>query len=119
MQFLFHLNHKKAYAAQSTKAKPPAIAAKHDNPVDWANQRANGGHGKAGAPKGPTKGGHGVKIVSVIKDNLEDDEIESISARKLALLRALAAAAVRGKVGTRHRDGGAGMRPDDDIAAAA
>ncbi len=34
-------------------------------------------------------------------------------------LRASAAAAVRGKVGARHGDGGARMRPDDGVAAAA
>jgi hypothetical protein len=38
---------------------------------------------------------------------------------KPALLRASAAAAVRGKVGARCRDGSARIRPDDGVVAAA
>ena len=63
------------------KGKPPAITAKYDNPDDWANQRANNGHGKAGAPKAPAKGGHGVKIASVNKDDSDDDKIASVGAK--------------------------------------
>jgi hypothetical protein len=42
-----------------------------------------------------------------------------MGATKPALLRASAAAAVRGEVSVRRGDGGAGMRPDHDVAAAA
>ncbi len=43
----------------------------------------------------------------------------SVGATKPALLQALAAAAVRGKVGVSCGDGGMGMCPDNDIMAAA
>jgi hypothetical protein len=59
------------------EGKPPAIAAKHYDPDNRANQRANDGHRKAGAPKAPTKGGHGVEIASVDKDDSDDNEIAS------------------------------------------
>ncbi len=42
-----------------------------------------------------------------------------MGATKLALLGALAAAAVRSKVGAKCEDGCAGMYPDDNVAAAA
>ncbi len=99
------------------KGKTPTITAKHYNPDNRANQQANNSHGKAGAPKAPTKGGHGIEIASVNKDDLDDDKIDSVGARKPALLQALAAAAIWGKVGVRRGDGGAGMRPDDNIVA--
>jgi hypothetical protein len=50
---------------------------------------------------------------------LEGDEIACVGATKLALIRAPAAATVRGEVGVRRGDGGAGMYPDNGIAAAA
>ncbi len=80
-QFHFCLDCKKVYTAQSSKAKPPAIAAKHDDPYDRANQRATNGHGKAGAPKAPAKGGHGVKSASVDKDDSNNDKIASVGAK--------------------------------------
>ncbi len=36
----------------------------------------NGGHGKAGAPKAPAKGEHGIEIMSVNKDDSDDNEIQ-------------------------------------------
>jgi hypothetical protein len=116
--FPFCLNRKRAYAAHSVKAKPPAIAAKHDDPDDRTAQRPYGGHGKAGAPKAPAKGVHGVKITSVDEENLDNNNAR-MGAVKSALLRASAAAAIRGKVGARRGDGGAGMCPDDGVMAAA
>jgi hypothetical protein len=102
------------------KAKPPAIAAKHDDPDNQANQQPYGGHGKAGAPKAPLKGIHGVKIASVDEEDSDDDKIASVSSTKPALLQALAAAAIQGKVGARCQVvGGARMPLDDGVAAAA
>ncbi len=63
------------------KGKPPTIAAKQDNPDDRANQQANDGHGKAGAPKAPTKGMHGIEIASVNEDNLDDNKIASVGTK--------------------------------------
>jgi hypothetical protein len=117
-QFPFCLNCERAYAAQSATAKPPAIAAKHDNPDDRTAQRLYGGHKKAGAPKAPAKGMHGVKITSVDEDD-SDDNNARMGAMKPASLQALVAAAVRGEVGARRGDGGAGMCPDDGVMAAA
>ncbi len=85
-QFPFCLDCEKAYAAQSAKAKTPTIAAKHDNPDNWADQWPYGGHGKARAPKVPAKGGHGIKIASVDEDDSDDDKISSMGATKPALL---------------------------------
>ncbi len=62
------------------KGKPPAIAAKNDDLDNRANQQANNGHGKEGAPKAPAKGGHGVKIASVNKDDSDNDKIASVVA---------------------------------------
>ncbi len=62
---------------------------------------------------------HGVKIASVDEDDSDDDKITRVGATKLALLQATAAAAIRGKVRARRRDGSAGMRTDDGVAAAA
>ena len=63
------------------KGKPPAIAAKHGDPDDRANQQANDGHVKAGAPKAPAKGRHGIQIAIVNEDNLDDNEIASVGAK--------------------------------------
>jgi hypothetical protein len=93
------------YAAQNAKAKPPAIAAKHDDPENRTNQQPYGGHGKAEAPKAPAKGRRGIKIASHDKDDSDDDEIMRVGATKPALLQASAAAAVRGKVGANRGDG--------------
>ncbi len=56
---------------------------------------------------------------SIDKDNPDDDKIANLGDTKPVLLQALAAAAVQGKVGARRRDGGARIRPDDSIVAAA
>jgi hypothetical protein len=50
------LSAERAYTAQSVKAKPPAIAAKHNDPDNRTNQRPYGGHRKVGAPKAPAIG---------------------------------------------------------------
>jgi hypothetical protein len=118
-QFPFRLDPARAYAAQSVKAKPPPIATKHDEPDDRTSQRPYGGHGKAEEPKAPAKGGHGHKITSRGKDGSDGDEIARGGATKPASLQALASAAIRGEVGARRGDGGAGMYPDDSVAAAA
>ncbi len=118
-QFPFRLDRARAYAAQSAKAKPPAITTKHDEPDDRTNQRPYGGHGKAEEPKAPAKGGHGHKIASRSKDGLGGNEIARGGATKPALLQALASAAIQGKVGAKRGDGGTGMYPDDSVAAAA
>ncbi len=76
----------RAYAAQSAKAKPPTIAAKHNDPDDRTNQRPYSGHGKAEAPKAPAKGRRGVKITGHDKDDSDDDEIARVGATKPALL---------------------------------
>ncbi len=52
-QFPFRLDRSRAYAAQNAKAKPPAIAAKHNDLDDQTNQRPYGGHGKAEVPEVP------------------------------------------------------------------
>jgi hypothetical protein len=93
VKFPFRLDCKRAYAAQSMKAKPPAIAAKYNNPDDRADQQATNGHGKAGAPKAPAKDGHSVEIACLAEANLDDNESASAGTRKLAWLQALAAAA--------------------------
>ncbi len=62
---------------------------------------------------------HGIKIASIDKDNSDNDKIACVGTTKPALLQALVAAAVRGKVGARRGDGGAGMCPDNGVAAAA
>jgi hypothetical protein len=92
VKFLFHLDCKRAYAAWSAQARPPAIAAKYNDPDDRANQWPYGGHEKAGVPKVPAKGRHGLKVASRDKDNSDDDEIVRIGATKPALLRALVVA---------------------------
>jgi hypothetical protein len=119
-QFPFRFNRKRAYTAQSAKAKPPAIAAKHNDPDDRTAQRPYGGHGKAGAPKAPAKGVHGVKIIASTRTTRTTTTRAWVPRnRHCSELRALAAAAVRGKVGVRRGDGGAGMCQDDSITAAA
>jgi hypothetical protein len=115
----FCLDRARAHAAQSAKAKSPAISTKHDKPDDRTDQRPYGGHGKTEEPKAPAKGGHGHKITSRGKDGSDGNEIARKGATKPAWLQALASAAIRGKVGARRGDGGAGMYPDDGAAAAA
>jgi hypothetical protein len=56
---------------------------------------------------------------SIDEDDSEDIKIASVGTTKPVLLRALVAAAVWGKVGTRCGDGGARMRPDNGVVAAA
>jgi hypothetical protein len=56
------------------------------NQNNWANPQPYGGHGKAGAPKAPAKGGHGIKIGTINKDDLDDGKIASVEATKLAWL---------------------------------
>ncbi len=92
VKFPFRLDRKKAYPAWSVQVKPPAIAAKYDDPDDRTDQRPYGGYGKEGAPKVPAKVGHSLKIASSNKDDSDNDEIEHVGARKPALLQALAAA---------------------------
>jgi hypothetical protein len=116
VQFPFCLDCAREYAAQSTKAKPPALATKHNKPD---NQRPYGSHGKAEQPQVPAKGGYGHKITSRGKDGLDGNEIAPVGATKPSLLQASAAATVRGEVGARRGDSGAGMYPDNGIAAAA
>jgi hypothetical protein len=70
-------------------------------------------------PKAPAKGEHGHKIASHGKDGSDGNEIARVGTTKLTLIRALAAATVRGEVGARRGNGGAGMYPDDGVAAAA
>jgi hypothetical protein len=101
------------------EGKNPAVTAKHDNTDDQANQQATGSRKKAENPKAPAKGGHGIKIASVNNDDSDDNKIASAGATRSAVLQALAAAAVRGKVVVKHGDGGAGMCSDKDAAAAA
>jgi hypothetical protein len=97
----------------------PTIATKHDEPDDRTDQRLYGSHGKAEEPKAPAKGRHGHKIASHGKDGSDGNEIARVGTTKPALIRALAAATVRGKVSARRGDGGVGMYPDDSITAAA
>jgi hypothetical protein len=64
--------------------------------------------------------GHGRQArQSIGKDDLDDNKIASLGATKPALLQALGAAAVRGKVGARRRDGGTRIHPDNGVVAAA
>ncbi len=104
---------------RARRQKKPRHCCQADDPDDRANQRPYDSHGKARAPKAPAKGGHGIEITNVDKDDSDDDKIMSVGATKPALLRASAAAAVRGEVSTRRGDGGVGMCPDDNITAAA
>jgi hypothetical protein len=92
VKFPFRLDRERAYATRSVQARPPAIATKYADPDDRADQRPYGGHGKAGAPKVPAKGGHGLKVASSDKDDSDDDEIVRVGATKPALLQALVAA---------------------------
>ncbi len=114
--FLLRLDCERAYAAASAKANPPSIAAdKYNDPEN-----------RGGAPKAPAKGGHGVEAKTVNENDSDNDEITSVGAKKPAPLRASAAVAARGpsvtrsgRAGAIRGDGGAGMRPDDDIVAVA
>jgi hypothetical protein len=115
-QFPFCLDRARENATQSTKAKPPALATKHNKPDD---QRPYGGHGKAEQPQAPAKGGYGHKIASRGEDGSDGNEIAPVGATKPSLLRASAAATVRGEFGARSGDGGTGMYLDDGIAEAA
>jgi hypothetical protein len=71
---------------------PPAVAAKYDDPDDRADQRPYGGHRKAGAPKVPAKGRHGLKVASSDKDVLDDNKIVRVGNTRPAVLQTLAAA---------------------------
>ncbi len=74
--FFHHLNRERVYAAASTKANPPSIAAdKYDDPED-----------RGGAPKAPAKGGHGIKAKTVNENNSDNNEITSIGTKKPAPL---------------------------------
>jgi hypothetical protein len=97
----------------------PVIATKHDKPDNRTDQQPYGGHRKAEEPKAPTKGRHGHKIASPGKDGSDGDEIARVGATKPVLIPALVAATVWGEVGVRREDGGAGMYPDNGVAAAA
>jgi hypothetical protein len=66
-----------------------------------------------------TKSGHGHKIASRGEDGSDGNDSAPVGAKKPTLLQTLAAATVRSKVGARRGDGGAGIYPDDGIAAAA
>jgi hypothetical protein len=92
VKFPFRLDRERAYAARSAQARPPAIATKYADPDDRADQWPYGGHGNAGAPKVPAKGGHRLKVASSDKDDSNDDEIVRVGAMKPALLRASVAA---------------------------
>jgi hypothetical protein len=70
VKFPFRLDRERAYTARSAQASPPVVAAKYNDPEDQADQRPYGGHRKAGAPKVPTKGGCGLKVVSSNKGRL-------------------------------------------------
>jgi hypothetical protein len=85
-KFPFRLDHERAYATQSAQASPPAVAAKYENPDDWADQRPYGGHGKAGAPKVPAKGRCGLKVASSNKDDSNDNKIVRVGATRPAVL---------------------------------
>jgi hypothetical protein len=104
------------YTVVSAKANPLSIAAnKYDDPEDQGE-----------APKAPAKGRHGVKAKTMNKNDLDNNKIMSVGAKKPAPLQASSAVAARGPPVTRsggagviRRDGSAGTRPDDNIAAAA
>ncbi len=114
--FLFCLNQERAHAVASAKAIPPSIATnKHDDPYD-----------RGGGPKALAKGGHSIEVKTINRDNLDDNEITSLGARKPAPLQASAATAFRGpsvtrlgRAGAIRRGGGAGMQLDNNLAAAA
>ncbi len=71
------------------KAKPPAIAAKHDDPDDRTNQWPYGGHGKAEAPEAPAKSRRGVKIASHDAEDSDDEEIAHVGATKTGVAPSL------------------------------
>ncbi len=75
--------------------------------------------GKVGGTSCKTKGGHGHKITSRGEDGSDGDNSAPVGKKNPTLLRTLAAATVRSKIGRRHGDGGAGIYPDDGITAAA
>jgi hypothetical protein len=75
--------------------------------------------GRVGGTSRKTKGGHGHKIASRGEDGSDGNDSAPGGAKKPTLLRTLAAATIRSKVGARHGDGGAGIYPDDGVAAAA
>ncbi len=90
-KFPFRLDCERAYAALSVQASPPVVAAKYNDPDDQADQQPYGGHGKAGVPKVPTKGGRGLKVASSDEDDSDDDKIVRVGTTRPAVLRALAA----------------------------
>jgi hypothetical protein len=66
-----------------------------------------------------TKGGHGHKIASRGEDGSDSDDSAPVGAKKMTLIQTLVATTIRSGVGTRCRDGGAEIYPDDGIVAAA
>jgi hypothetical protein len=79
-----------------------------------------------GGATAPAKGGQGFEVKTINEDDLDNDKVTNVGARKPAQLQALAAAAVWGPsvtrlggAGTRRRDSGAGMCPDNNVMAAA
>jgi hypothetical protein len=75
--------------------------------------------GGVGGTSRKTKGGHGHKIASRGEDGSDGNNSAPVGAKKPMLLQTLAAATVRSEVGARRGDGGAGIYPDDGVAAAA
>ncbi len=106
MKFPFRLDRERAYATWSAQASLSAIAARYKDPDNQANQRPYGGHGKAGAPKVPAKGGRSLKVASSNEDNSDNNEIVRVGATRPAVLQALAAA--------KHRQGFKVARVDGD-----
>jgi hypothetical protein len=110
----FRLDRKRAYAAWSVQASPPAIATKYNDPDDRADQWPYSNQGKAGVPKVPTKGGRGLKVASSNENNSDDDKIVRVGATRRAVLQALAAAKHRHGFMLAHVDGD---DPDNDESA--
>ncbi len=91
VKFPFRLDCKRAYATRGAQARPPAVAAKYNNPDNRANQRPYGGHEKAGAPNLPAKGRQGLIFASSDKDNSDGDDIVRGGATKPVMCQASAA----------------------------
>jgi hypothetical protein len=51
VKFPFSLDCKRAYAARSAQVRPPAVAAKYDNPEDRADQQPYGSHERREHPR--------------------------------------------------------------------
>jgi hypothetical protein len=91
VKFPFRLDCERAYAAWGAQARPPAVAAKYDDPDDQANQQPYGSHEKAGAPKLPAKGKQGLIFASSNKDDSDGNDIVCGGATKPAVRQASAA----------------------------